>query len=189
MSNLSAKTKIIEAFQKILTEKSFAKITVKDISDEAGISHMTFYRNFADKYELVGEICYDDFMLFSKIYGNNAEWKSIVYCILNTIKNNRNFYGKILKDDEAVAKCLSALVRVSLEFTGAQASNATYVVWEETLREWCRKGFSGTIDEVYKNLIGAMPLNEIFSGEDLDKAIRLYEINTLNDFRNRQNKR
>lgn len=186
MANTSAKAKIIDAFQRILSEKSFSKITVKDIADEAGISHMTFYRNFADKYELVGEICYEDMMLFSKIYGNNAEWKSIVYCILNTIKNNEKFYGKIFKDEEALAKSLEALVKVSVDFTGAQATRASYLVWEETFKDWAKRGFTGTIDEVYKRLIGAMPLNEIFTGEALDEAIRMYESNTLNDFRNRQ---
>ena len=43
-------------------------------------------------------------------------------------------------------------------------------------------------DEVYFNLVGAMPLHEVFTGDDLTMAIRAYEKNTLDDFRNRQNK-
>ena len=57
MENQSTKKKIIEAFMSILTQKPIKQITVKDIASAAEISHMTFYRNFTDKYSLIGEIC------------------------------------------------------------------------------------------------------------------------------------
>ena len=56
MENQSTKSKIIDAFLDILSQKPISRITVKDIASVAGISHMTFYRNFPDKYALIGEI-------------------------------------------------------------------------------------------------------------------------------------
>lgn len=188
MENSSTKKKIIKAFMDILSQKPIKQITVKNIASAAGISHMTFYRNFADKYALIGEICYEDMMLFSKIYGRNAEWKSIAYCILNTIKNNRDFYGKVFMDEESMKECLDALSRVSISSTGAKAPRGTYVAWEDTLYDWAKRGFTDPIETVYRNLIGAFPLKEVYSGEALDRAISMYEASTLDDFRNRVKK-
>lgn len=188
MENQSTKEKIIEAFFEVLSQKPISRITVKDIASAAGISHMTFYRNFPDKYALIGEICYEDMMLFSKIYGRNAEWKSIVICILNTIQNNRDFYGKVFRDEDAKQECLNALARISLAFTGARGSKATYGAWEDVLTDWSKRDFSDPIDAVYRNLLASLPLCEVLSGEALDKVIRQYEVNTMDDFRSRQKK-
>lgn len=186
MEKQSTKAKITEAFLKILTQKSISRITVKDIASEAGISNMTFYRNFPDKYALIGEICYEWMTLFSKIYGKNAEWKSIAICILNMIQTNRDFYGKVFRDEEATRECLNALTRVSVSFTGTAGSMATYGAWRSTLSDWAKRDFTDPVEVVYRNLIASMPLCEVFSGEELDKAIRQYEANTLDDFRNRK---
>ena len=183
--NETTKTKIAEAFMEVLRQKPFANIKVKDIIDVAGVSHMTFYRNYSDMYDLVEKICYEDLMLFSKIYGRNAEWKAIVFCILNTIKNNAAFYGKILKDEQASDSFIRALCRVSIDTTGAQGSKTTQAAWCETMQKWAKKGFSESVERVYIELVGAMPLHEVFTGEDLRDVIRAYETNTMDDFRNR----
>lgn len=185
MINSPTKRKIADAFQSVLTQKPFASIKIKDIVDAAGVSHMTFYRNFSDKFHLVKSISYDHMSLFVKIYGRNAEWRAIAICILNTIKNNSLFFGKILKDEEATTACMAALSEVSSNSTGAYASKATYTVWKETLQNWAKGGFATPVEEIYVTLIGAMPLHEVFTGEDLEAAIRAYETNTLDDFRNR----
>ncbi len=183
--NETTKTKIAEAFLDVLRQKPFSSIKVKDVIDAAGVSHMTFYRNYSDMFDLVEQICYEDLMLFSKIYGRNAEWKSIVFCILNTIKNNAAFYGKILKDEQASDSFIRALCRVSFETTGAQGSRTTQTAWCETMQKWARNGFSESVEDEYIELVGSMPLHEVFTGDDLRDVIQAYEANTLDDFRNR----
>ena len=44
---------IKEAFWKLLSEKSFSKITVKDIEEICGINRNSFYYHFADTYALM----------------------------------------------------------------------------------------------------------------------------------------
>ena len=44
---------ILESFNSLVKTKSFDKITVKMISDEAGIGRATFYRHFKDKYDVM----------------------------------------------------------------------------------------------------------------------------------------
>lgn len=186
--NETTKKKIADAFLDVLRQKPFASIKVKEIIEAAGVSHMTFYRNYSDIFDLVESICYDDLMLFSKIYGRNAEWKSIVICILNTIRNNAAFYGKILKDEQASESFVRALCRVSGDTTGAEGSRTTQAAWRETMQKWAKNGFRDSVEDVYIKLVGAMPLHEVFTGDDLLDVIRAYETNTLDDFRNRQHK-
>lgn len=182
----STKKRISEAFLEVLRQKPFSSIKIKDIIEKAGVSHMTFYRSYSDIFDLVESICYEDLMLFSKIYGRNAEWRSITICILNTIKNNSSFYGKVLKDEGASESFSRALARVSGDTTGARGSNTTQSAWKETMQKWARNGFADSVEDVYFTLVGALPLHEVFTGEELAAAIRSYEVNTLDDFRNRQ---
>lgn len=44
---------ILEAFAKLLSKKDYNKITVCDICQKAGVSRMSFYRNFKDKDDLL----------------------------------------------------------------------------------------------------------------------------------------
>lgn len=47
---------IVNAFIKLMKHKSFEKITVQDIIDEALISRSCFYQHFCDKYEIAEKL-------------------------------------------------------------------------------------------------------------------------------------
>lgn len=50
---VATKKILVDAFAKVLLDKPFKKITVSDITDECGISRMTFYYHFKDIYALL----------------------------------------------------------------------------------------------------------------------------------------
>lgn len=50
---IRTKTRIFEAMISLLQEKSFEKISVKDICSQANISRSGFYLHYVDKYDLV----------------------------------------------------------------------------------------------------------------------------------------
>lgn len=50
------KTSIANAFIKLLSKKTFEKITIKDITEIANINRATFYAHYDDKYQLFDEI-------------------------------------------------------------------------------------------------------------------------------------
>ncbi|MDO4554078.1 MAG: TetR/AcrR family transcriptional regulator C-terminal domain-containing protein [Lachnospiraceae bacterium] len=52
MSNFTKK-EITQTFINLCEKKSYEKITVKEIVEEAGISKQTFYNHFIDKYDLM----------------------------------------------------------------------------------------------------------------------------------------
>jgi len=182
------KQRIAEALKTLLKQKTFSEIRVKGIVDVAGVSSMSFYRSFSDKYDLLESICYDDLMLFTKIYGNNAELRSFTVCMLNTIQNHSAFYGKIFSDSEAVDSFIRALSRVSEETTGTQGSAATLSTCKETMRKWAEDDFRMPVDEVYTEWISTLPLRSVLKGEELAEAIRRFEANTIEDFKKHVNK-
>lgn len=56
-----ATKRMMEAsLKKLLLQKPLPKITINDITDDCGISRMTFYYHFKDIYDLVEWACVED---------------------------------------------------------------------------------------------------------------------------------
>ena len=53
MSGLDTDEKIAKSLKTLMLSKSFEKITVKEITDGAGVIRPTFYNHFSDKYEVI----------------------------------------------------------------------------------------------------------------------------------------
>lgn len=72
MSQFTKKA-IFDAFIKLITERPFDKITVKDIVTECGVNRNTFYYYFEDIYALVDELFQIE---TQKILGDNTDYSS-----------------------------------------------------------------------------------------------------------------
>ena len=58
MQNIT-KTALEASLKKLLLKKPLDKITIRDLTEDCGISRMTFYYHFKDIYDLVEWICYE----------------------------------------------------------------------------------------------------------------------------------
>ena len=111
MDKRSVRTKrwLYEALLALLKEKTFDAITIQDITNEADIARMTFYRHFQDKEELL-QSCTQQFLdgieplLKSPLQAIEAETGNIVR------QNLKSFYDYVLENQETFKVLLTGSV-------------------------------------------------------------------------------
>lgn len=86
---------IKSTFIKLLNKKDFASITVQDILDEALINRTTFYKHYADKYDLAETISKDfmeQFRIFTDIRISSE--KQDFNALINSMESGfQNFFA------------------------------------------------------------------------------------------------
>ncbi len=56
-NNLSAREKLEREYFRLLEEKHYSKISVAELIEKAGVSRMTFYRNYEDIFDMHQKVC------------------------------------------------------------------------------------------------------------------------------------
>ena len=64
------KTKLRSALSDLLKEMSFEHITVSDICRRSGVTRITFYAYYTDKFALVNEVFYEMYTAAAAIFHN-----------------------------------------------------------------------------------------------------------------------
>ena len=80
-----------ESLKRMLLRKPLDRITISDITEDCGISRMTFYYHFKDIYDLVEWSCYED---ASKALAGNKTydtWQQGFLHIFEAVKENKPF--------------------------------------------------------------------------------------------------
>lgn len=91
------KTLLAESFKELALEKPVEKITIKEITDRAGVIRVTFYNHFQDKYELLEWICREDILGPVRILlGNNMQKEAVTF-IFTAILKNKEFYSHVAR--------------------------------------------------------------------------------------------
>ena len=81
-----ANTKLESAFLKLIMEKPFAKITVNDIVEEAGVHRNTFYYHYQSIPAMLGEICRK---MVAKMFVLYKDVQSTADCILPLVRYSK----------------------------------------------------------------------------------------------------
>lgn len=85
---------ICESFKNMLLKYPFEKITIKRITDEAGIIRPTFYNYFQDKYELLERYLKNDIMdSADNLIENNMDQEAVKLIFIR-FEKNKAFYRK-----------------------------------------------------------------------------------------------
>lgn len=172
---ISTKEKIMYGFTTLLTKKYFSDIKTVDIIKESNVSHQTFYRLFTDKYQLAETVCLDMFYRFQSVYGENASWKDLTISLLNIIKNNSSFFKHLTSDLEGAEIFRHSLENLSIRLTGAVGSPPVYYIWLCVVNEWTESKFQNSVSDMYQKLCSYLPVSEVLSGKELEKALLKYE--------------
>ena len=90
-------TELEESFKALILKYPFEKITIKMITDGAGLIRPTFYNHYADKYEMLEVICYKDIFEGSELLIENNMTIEAVNFVFTRIEKNKEFYIRAIK--------------------------------------------------------------------------------------------
>ena len=96
MSNLT-KLALEQSLKRFLLKKPLDKITIKDLTDDIGISRMSFYYHFKDIYDLVEWSCAEDSakaLAGKKTYDT---WQEGFLQIFESVRDNKPFIMNVYR--------------------------------------------------------------------------------------------
>lgn len=96
-SKKDVKLLLAQSFKELVLEKPVEKITIKEITDRAGVIRVTFYNHFQDKYELLEWICREELVNPVRLLLWNGMEKEALIFIFSGILNNKEFYGHVAR--------------------------------------------------------------------------------------------
>ena len=85
-------TLLAESFKEIASSKPIEKITIKEITDKAGVIRPTFYNHFQDKYELLEWIVRRELMDGIREGIADGKFLESVITALSTMTEEKSFY-------------------------------------------------------------------------------------------------
>ena len=112
---------LAESFKELVLEKPVEKITIKEITDRAGVIRVTFYNHFQDKYELLEWICREEIVNPVRMLLLNSMARESISFIFTSILKNREFYGHVAKlegqnsFESIVGQCIREVVTDYIE--------------------------------------------------------------------------
>lgn len=100
--SLLTKRAIASALKELCRTKSFARISIADITGLCGLNRQTFYYHFQDKFELLNWIYYNDVFLLAADGVTFDNWDKKLLLILQKMVEEKQFYSNTIKCEEQV---------------------------------------------------------------------------------------
>lgn len=88
----STKKALQEALIHLCLEQPFSKVSVKEITQEAGINRQTFYYHYKDKETLLKEVYYEDSLHFMDEDISLTNWEEEALLMLKAMYEKKDFY-------------------------------------------------------------------------------------------------
>ena len=86
------KSSLADSFKTLALKKPIEKITIREITDGAGVIRVTFYNHFQDKYELLEWIFREEIMAPARPLVQSSKGKDAIVCIFGALLADRIFY-------------------------------------------------------------------------------------------------
>ncbi len=123
---------LAKSLKKLVIEKPFEKITIKQIADGAGVIRVTFYNHFQDKYDLLAWIVERDIFKPVKILLSNLMYRQAMILIFTNMRKEKEFYTRVEKltgqnsFSEIVTRCAEELILDLLHERGVTGSRESF---------------------------------------------------------------
>lgn len=123
------------SLKKLLLQKPLTKITISDITEDCGISRMTFYYHFKDIYDLVEWVCVEDAAQALEGKKTYDTWQEGFLNIFYAVRENKPFIINVYRcvSRERIEQYLNPLIR-SLILGVVEEKSAGLTVSEEDKR-------------------------------------------------------
>jgi AcrR family transcriptional regulator len=112
---------LAKSFKALSCKESVEKITIKEITDMAGVIRPTFYNHFQDKYELIEWIIRTELLEPIKPLIRNGMIEEAMFLLFSNIKRDKAFYSHVVKLEGAVTfhsisrKCVGEVLLDAIE--------------------------------------------------------------------------
>lgn len=105
------KRALVQSLKNLLQQKPLSKITISDITEDCGISRMTFYYHFKDIYDLVEWACAEDAARALQNKKTYDTWQQGFVQIFHAVRENKVFVMNVYRcvNREQVEKYLVPL--------------------------------------------------------------------------------
>lgn len=107
---------LAESLKALVLKKPVEKITIKEITDKAGVIRPTFYNHFQDKYELLEWIIREEILAPSLPLIRNGLTNQAVLLIFTSLLREKEFYSRLSHMDgpitfeDLVVKCIKEML-------------------------------------------------------------------------------
>ncbi len=88
---------LAESFKELVLRQPIEKITIKEITEKAGVIRPTFYNHFQDKYELLEWIILTDLLEPIRPLIENKMVSEALLLLFMNIEKEREFYKKVAR--------------------------------------------------------------------------------------------
>lgn len=85
---------LAESFKELVRKQPIEKITIKEITDKAGVIRPTFYNHFRDKYELLEWIIETQLIAPAEPLISNGMIHEALVIVLSSIEKEKEFYQR-----------------------------------------------------------------------------------------------
>ena len=121
---------LADSIKALVLTKPVEKITIKEITDRAGVIRPTFYNHFQDKYELLEWIISTEILEPAHPLIRNGLTNQAVLLIFTSLLREKEFYSRLSRMDgpvsfeDMVVRCIqNVLVEIFLEYPRQKNGN------------------------------------------------------------------
>ncbi len=142
---------IAESFLRLMESHPFEKITIRMITDQAGLIRPTFYNHFQDKYDLVEWIFCEDILREVESLLNHEMQQEAIKFLFTGLYTNRRFYAKMLQVngqnslEEVMYKHIFELFRKKIREYGMEDIPDNRALTEDTIAAYYTIGLITSI--------------------------------------------
>ncbi|MDO4614890.1 MAG: TetR/AcrR family transcriptional regulator C-terminal domain-containing protein [Lachnospiraceae bacterium] len=93
----SLEERLAESLKSLAARMPFDKITIKQITDGAGVIRVTFYNHFQDKYDLLEWIVREQILSPVRVLISNHMFRETMVLIFRNLQKDKEFYTHAVK--------------------------------------------------------------------------------------------